>query len=135
MRINGHNVLAIVAAAIAIYAIEFIIYGLVISPAQFMEMSGETQAQADAIGMTRMPYGPIMPLMAAIGLSLAIKWRGAVGAVGGAVTAVIVGVFIAFSSRLYGYVYGVQNETYLAIDFGRYMLTYAVGGAILGAWK
>ncbi len=135
MRIMGHNALAILAAAIAIYAIEFIIFAVMISPPQYLAMSGMTQAQAEAIGMSRMPFGAVMPVLAAIGLSLAIKWRAAAGPVAGATTGLIMGVVFGFGARMYGFVYGADDMNYLAIDFARFLVTYAVGGAIIGAWK
>jgi hypothetical protein len=134
MRVNGHNVFAIIVAAIAIYAIEFLIFGLAIAPDQFMQMSGMNEAQRDA-GMGRMPFGIVMPVLAAIGLSLVIKWRGASGALAGAATAAIVAVCLAFAGRMYGFVYGPHTEIYLAIDLARFAVTYAIAGAILAAWK
>jgi hypothetical protein len=135
MRVNGLNVLAIAAAAVAIYLIEFVIYGVLITPEQFQLMSGMSAEQGAAIGMSRMPLGPTMPILAAIGIALVIKWRGGAGVAAGVVTALLLAVLIAFPSRMYAYVYGAHDETYLAIDLGRYLVTYAVAGAILGAWK
>lgn len=135
MRYQGHNILAILVAALAIYAIEFVIFAVLISPAQFMAMSGMSEAQGSAIGASRMPFGILMPLLAAIGLSLVIKWRGALGMSAGAMTGLIMALVFGFGSRMYGYVYGPHTELYLAIDFARYLITYGVAGAILGAWK
>jgi len=134
MRINGHNVFAIIVAAIAIYAIEFLIFGIAITPDQYMQMSGNSEAQ-QAAGMSRMPFGIVMPILAAIGLSLLLKWRGTTGAMAGATTAAIVAVCFTFTGRMNGYVYGSDNETYLLIDLGRFVVTYGVAGAILAAWK
>ncbi|MET0183263.1 MAG: DUF1761 family protein [Caulobacterales bacterium] len=134
MRFQGHNILAIAAAAIAIYFIEFLIYGLGIPPEQFREMAGFTSEQM-ASGMYKMPFGVVMPILTAIGLSLVIKWRGSKGAAAGVITALIIAILFGFGSRMYGYVYGPHTETYLAIDLARYLVTYALGGAIIGAWK
>lgn len=134
MRYQGHNILAIIAAAIVIYFIEFLIYGLAISPVQFREMAGFTEEQL-ASGMYKMPFGIVMPILAAIGLSLVIKWRGAAGLAAGAAIGAIMAILFGFGSRMYGYIYGPNTETYLAVDFARYVATYAAGGAIIGAWK
>ena len=40
MRYNGHNILAIIVAAIAIYAIEFVIFALFIPGATYAHMVG-----------------------------------------------------------------------------------------------
>lgn len=134
MRVMGHNVLAIIVAAIVIYGLEFVIYGMLIPQDQYLAMSGITAEQA-AGGEARMPYGIIMPLLAAIGLSLTIKWRNAPGWMGGAVTGVIMAVLFGFSSGLYGYVYGTSNEAFQLVNLVHFVLCYAAAGAILGAWK
>jgi hypothetical protein len=135
MRFQGHNILAIILAALVIYGLEFLLYGLAIQPEQFQAMSGVSAEQGAAIGMSRMPFGIIMPVLAAIGISFAIKWRQRPGMGSGAITAVIMALCFGFGSRMYGYVYGAHTETYLAIDFARYVVTYGVAGAIIGAWR
>jgi cytochrome bd-type quinol oxidase subunit 2 len=132
MRVMGHNVLAIVVAAIAIYLIEFVIFGLLIPGDQYEAMVG---LSAEQMHSERMPIGALPPLLAAIGLSLAIKWRNAPGWMGGVTTALLMALFFAFATSLYPYVYGAQTEVFLAVDLGHYLVCYAVAGAILGAWK
>lgn len=132
MRFMGHNVLAIIAAAIAIYAIEFVIFALLIPGDQYMAMTGMTDGQGDA---GRMPVGIVMPILTAIGLSLVIKWRNAAGWMAGVVTALLMAVLLAFSTSLYGYVYGTHTEQFLAVNLAHFLACYAAAGAILGAWK
>ena len=79
MRFDGHNVLAIIVAALVIYAIEFVIFAVLISPNQYMAFTGIREDQMQ-MGMARMPFGIVPPLLAAIGLSLVIKWRARPGA-------------------------------------------------------
>lgn len=134
MRFMGHNVLAIVAAALAIYAIGFVIYGLLIPADQYMAMAGITEAEVEA-AQGKMPLGVIMPILIAIGLSLSIKWRNQPGWMGGAVTGVLMAVFFLFAERLYGYVYSAEDGQLLLIDSTHALVTAAVAGAILGAWK
>ena len=74
MRIMGHNVLAIFVAAIAIYALEYLIFAVLVPGDAYMRMSGYSAESMEA-GIARMPFGVIPPLLAAVGLSLAIKWR------------------------------------------------------------
>lgn len=130
MRVMGHNVLAIVAAAIAIYAIEFVIFAVMIPADEYMAMTGLTEGDPG-----RMPVGIVMPIMAAIGLSLAIKWRNAPGWMGGVVTGLLMAVFFAFPTALYGYVYGTHTEQFVAVNTAHFLVCYAAAGAILGAWK
>lgn len=132
MRVMGHNVLAILVAAIAIYAIEFVIFAVLIPGDQYMAMTGMMDGQGDA---GRMPVGAVMPILTAIGLSLAIKWRNAAGWMAGAVTALLMAIFLAFPTSLYGYVYGTHTEQFVAINLAHFLVCYAAAGAILAAWK
>ncbi len=134
MRMMGHNVLAVIAAALAIYLIEFVIFAMLISPDQYMAFTGITQAQVDG-GDARMPFGIIPPLLAAIGLSLCIKWRGAQTLQGGAVTGLILAVLFAFGTSLYGYVYGPHATDYLPVNLAHFLVCWGAAGAVLGAWK
>jgi hypothetical protein len=132
MRFNGHNVLAIIAAAIAIYLIEFLIFAVIIPGDQYLAMVG---LNADQLHADRMLYGVAPPILAAIGLSLAVKWRNAPGLMGGAMTGVWMAIFFAFAVSLYPFVYGSNTEMFVAVDLAHFVVCYGVAGAILGAWK
>ena len=134
MRVMGHNVLAIIVAAIAIYLLEFVIFALLMTPQQYEALTGLTPEQ-HAAGMSRMPVGAVIPILTAIGLSLAIKWRNASGALGGATTALILAVLFGFGTSLYSYVYGGHTEAYLPINLAHFLVCWGGAGAILGAWK
>jgi hypothetical protein len=132
MRFNGHNVLAIIAAAIAIYLIEFLIFAVIIPGDQYLAMVG---LNGDQLHADRMLYGVAPPILAAIGLSLAVKWRNAPGLMGGAMTGVWMAIFFAFAVSLYPFVYGSNTEMFVAVDLAHFVVCYGVAGAILGAWK
>jgi hypothetical protein len=132
MRYMGHNVLAVIVAALVIYAIEFVIFAVLIPADQYLAMTGMAAEQADA---SRMPFGIIMPVLSAIGLSLAIKWRNAPGWMGGLVTGLLMAVLFGFSTSMYGYVYGPQTEQFLLVDLAHFLVCFGAAGAILGAWK
>lgn len=134
MRIQGHNVLAIIVAALAIYAIEFVIFAILIPADAYMAFTGINEAQVSANGW-RMPIGIVPPLLAAIGLSLCIKWRGAASPMAGAMTGLLLAVLFAFGTSLYGYVYGPHTTDYLPVNLAHFLVCWGVGGAILGAWK
>jgi hypothetical protein len=134
MRMMGHNVLAIVLAAIAIYALEFLIFGVLLPGAQYMAMTGYG-ADSMRAGMARMPFGVVPPILTAIGLSLGVKWRNKAGWMAGVVTGVLMAVFLAFAVGLYGYVYGPNNLAFMGVTLAHFVVCYAVAGAILGAWK
>jgi hypothetical protein len=132
MRYKGHNILAIVVAAIVIYLIEFLIFAVAIPADQYIAMTGITAEQADA---SRMPVGALMPILAAIGLSLVIKWRAAPGPFANAYTGLLMGVLFAFSGSLYAYVYGAHTQEFVAINLAHFVICYGAAGAIIGAWK
>lgn len=134
MRFKGHNILAIVVATIVFYGIEFLIYGMAMSPEQYQGYTGITSAQQEA-GMARMPFGIVPPLLQCIGLSLVIKWRGAPGPFANAYTGLLLGVLFAFAASLYAYVYGPHTEGYIAVNLAHFAVCYGAAGAILGAWK
>jgi hypothetical protein len=134
MRVMGHNLLAIFVAALAIYLLEYVIFAVLISPEQYMAFTGVTPEQVEG-GMARMPLGVIPPILAAIGLSLAIKWRGRPGWMSGAATGLLLAILFAFGTSLYGYVYGPHTTPYLAVNLGHFLVCWGLAGAILGAWK
>ncbi|HVV31891.1 MAG TPA: hypothetical protein VG943_16275 [Caulobacterales bacterium] len=136
MRFNGFNILAIIVAAIAIYAIEFVIFAVLIPGPTYQHMVGMSDAQATAsMAGSRMPYGIVMPILAAIGLALVVKWRQAVGLAGGFITGALMGVLFGFAATMYSYVYGAATEMFLGVTLIHYILCYGVAGAILSAWK
>ena len=134
MRVMGHNALAIVVAAIVIFAIGAAIYGFVLSEA-WIASTGWSEEEIRT-GAAKMPFSAIMPILIAIGLSLAIKWRGRPGWSAGAMTGLLVAVFFLLAQRMYGYVYSpAGGETWLMIDGLYALLSGVIGGAIIGAWK
>jgi hypothetical protein len=132
MRVMGYNVLAILAAAVLIYIIEFVIFGLLIPGDQYAAMVGLSEEQMHA---DRMPVGVIMPILSAIGLAVAIKWRNAQGAMGGLTTALIMAILFALPVGLYSYVYGSHTETFVFFNLAHFLICWGAAGALLGAWK
>lgn len=135
MRAGGINWLAIGAAAIAVYAIGFIIYGLLIPAESWMAMSGISAAEMEAVGQTRMPFSVVMPLMTAIFLAVLFKWGKVNGAANGAQWGLVVALASAVPTLLYGWVYGVGPVEATLIDSAHLLLGHAVAGAILGGWR
>lgn len=133
MRVKGVNLIACGVAAIAMYVVGMVIYGVLFS-AQWMALSGYTEEML-APFMWKMALSPVMPVLGAIGIAAVIRWRNAQGPAAGAVTGALVFLFFSFSSRLYGYAYGPEPVGLLAIDSAHLLLTHVVGGAIIGAMK
>jgi len=134
MRSGGINWLAVIAAAIVIYAIGFVIYGVVVPADSWMAMTGMTEDQK-AIALTRMPYSVVMPLMTAVFLAVLFKWGQVADAMTGAKWAVVVGLASAVPAMLYGWTYGGLNTSMTMIDCAHLLLGHIAAGAILGGWK
>ena len=135
MRSGGINWLAVVVAAVAIYAIGFIIYGLLVPPDTWMAWSGITQADMEAVGSSRMPFSVVMPLMTAIFLAVLFKWGGVTGASKGAQWAMVVALASAIPAMLYGWVYGLGPIQMSVVDGVHLLFGHVAAGAILGAWR
>lgn len=135
MRIAGINGIAVLVAAVAVYAVGALIYGVLIGPDVWMEGAGITKEQMDAVGMTRMPFSPVMPLMTAIGLAVLFQCAGVSGVGNGIKWALLVAFASAVPTLLYGWVYGVRPFHGTLIDIAHLVIGHAVAGAILTRWK
>ncbi len=134
MRFAGHNVLAVIVAAIVMYFVEFLIYGVLIPPATYQAMAHVAPGDMEAIGMSKMPFGIIGPLIWAVGLSVANGWRSAKGWQAGAMTGVLTAAFFMIAARFYQWGYGPTGLDFYALDAVHFVLVGAIGGAILAAW-
>jgi hypothetical protein len=90
----------VLAAAVAIYAIGFLIYGMLVPAETWLAWTGLTEEEINAAD--RMAYSPIMPVMTALFLAILFKW----GNVGGAGTGARWGAVVALASAVPGMLYG-----------------------------
>jgi hypothetical protein len=134
MRSGGINWLAVIVAAVAIYAIGFVIYAMLIPEESWMAMSGMTE-EAKAVAMSRMPFSVVMPLLTAIFMAVLFKWGQVAGAAKGAKWALVVALASAIPTILYAWVYGGNNSEMSMIDGAHLLFGHAAAGAILGGWK
>jgi hypothetical protein len=128
----GDNWLAIIVAAIAIYAIGFIIYGAVFS-GLWMKLSGYTKEQLQP-HMWKMAISWIMPILTAIGLALILKSAGVTNVATGLMVSLQVWFFIVLSTRLYSFVYSPEKPGLLVMDAIHLLLGVMVAGGIISAW-
>ena len=134
MRSGGINWLAVIAAAIAIYAIGFVIYAMLIPMESWTAMTGMTEAEK-ATAMTRMPFSVVMPILTALFMAVLFKWGQVADAMTGAKWAVVVALASAVPTMLYGWVYGGHSTDMTMIDMAHLLLGHIAAGAILGGWK
>ncbi|HMI40680.1 MAG TPA: hypothetical protein VK485_05565, partial [Sphingomicrobium sp.] len=62
MRAGGINWLAALVAAVAIYAVGFIIYGVLVDQNAWMAAQGLVESDLVASSAARMPFSALMPL-------------------------------------------------------------------------
>lgn len=134
MRAAGINWLAVLVAAIAVYAIGFVIYGLLIPEETWMAMSGMTEAEK-SVAMSRMAFSPLMPLFTAVFMAVLLSWAGVASAAKGAQFAALIALASAIPTMLYGWVYGGIATDMTAVDGAHLMLGHIAAGAILGGWR
>jgi hypothetical protein len=135
MRSGGINWLAVLGAAVAIYAIGFVIYGMLIPAEKWMALEGVTEADMATVGSSRMMYSVVMPLMTAIFMAVIFKWGQVAGASRGAQWGMVIALASAIPALLYGWVYGIGPIDVTLIDSGHLLLGHVAAGAILGGWK
>ena len=131
--IAGDNWLAVLAAAAAIYAVGFLIYGLFLS-ALWLKLSGYSQEQLKP-HMWKMAISPVMPILTAIGLAILFKLARVDNLAMGVVIAFQVWLFIAMPVRLYSFVYSPERIGLLVMDGVHLLLGFLVAGAIIGGWR
>lgn len=134
MRSGGINWLAVLAAAVAVYVIGFIIYGFLVPEETWTAMSGITDAEK-ATAMSRMAFSPLMPILTAVFLAVLFKFGKVASAANGAQWAAVVALASAIPTLLYGWVYGGMSTEMTALDSAHLMLGHVTAGAILGGWR
>jgi Na+/melibiose symporter-like transporter len=135
MRSGGINWLAVIVAAVAIYAIGFVIYGMKIPAETWMAWEGITAKDMESVGSSRMPFSVVMPLMTAIFMAVIFKWARVAGASNGAKWGAVVAFASAIPAMMYGWVYGIGPVEVTLVDSGHILLGHVAAGAILGGWK
>lgn len=131
--IAGDNWFAVLTAAIAIYAIGFLIYGALFSKV-WMGLTGYTQDQLKP-HRWKMAVSPVMPILSAIGLALVLKWARVDNLAMGVLIAAQVWFFLILPTRLYSYVYSPEKFGLLVMDALHLLLGFLVAGAIIGGWR
>ncbi len=131
--VAGNNWWAVLAAAAAIYAIGFLIYGLVFS-GLWLRLSGYTKEQLQP-HMWKMAVSPVMPILTAIGLAILFSLAKVDNLATGVVLAFQIWFFIVLATRLYSFVYSPEKTGLLVMDAVHLLLGYLVAGAIIGGWR
>lgn len=131
--VAGDNWYAVLAAAGAIYAVGFLIYGLLLS-GLWLKLTGYDKEQLRPHAW-KMAISPIMPILTAIGLAILFKLARVDNLAIGVVIAFQIWFFIAMPVRMYSFVYGPEKIGLLVLDAVHLLLGFLVAGAIIGGWR
>lgn len=128
----GDNWAAIIAAAVATYAIGALMYGLLFSKL-WLQLTGYTREQLKP-HMWKMPISFILPFLTAFGLALILKSAGVSNLATGLMITLQVWFFIVVPVRLYSFVYSPERPGLLVLDLVHLFLGTMVAGGIISAW-
>lgn len=131
--IAGDNWLAVLAAAAAIYAIGFLIYGLVFS-GLWLKLTGYTKEQLQPHSW-KMFLSPVMPILTAVGLAILFKLARVDNIAVGVVIAFQIWFFLVMPARMYNFVYSPEKIGHLVLDALHLLLGMLVAGAIIAGWR
>ena len=126
------NWVGVIVAAIVMYLIGWVWYDMLFK-AQYMALMPMPEPAANEMTMS-MVKGFINTLIAAIGLGICVPRLGD-GWAGGAKSGLIVGFFFACTTAAMGFIYGGMPWGAAWISLGYLLVSYVVGGAIVGGLR
>ena len=123
---------AIFVAAIVIYAIGFVIYGVVFQKI-WLQQTGYTQEQLKP-HMWKMGISWIMPVLTAFGVAWAISLARVDNLAAVLAICAQLWIFLILPTRLYSYVYGPERPGHLALDAIHLLLGVLAAGTVIAIW-
>jgi hypothetical protein len=130
-RLSGVNLLGVLLAAIAMYLVGFVFYGMLFDDI-YMAARGITVENMGNPEPIWMVEGFLIELVLAFGLGWVLKLKGAKGLVACVSTAVILALVVVFPVLAYVYVYGaIHSVPGLVVDWGHSLVALVLAGAIL----
>ena len=106
-----------------------------LTPEAWMAASGITKEQMDGVGVSRLPYSPIMPILTAIGMAILFRWANVAGSASGIKYGLLIAMLSAVPALWYGWVYGVGPASGTIIDSAHLITGHVLAGAILARWR
>lgn len=130
-RLGGVNLLGVLLAALAVWALGFAWYGFIFNSAW---MAGNRFEVADYEGQSPawMAVGALIPLVLAFGIGWLMKRADVAGPGPSILFSLIIGVLIGLPLMAYGLVYSPWHSLgVFAIDGGHTLASFALAGLIL----
>ncbi|KAF0113487.1 MAG: hypothetical protein FD128_1182, partial [Hyphomonadaceae bacterium] len=114
MKILGLKIVPVLVAAVVVYALGAVIYGVLFGE-QWMTWASTTKD--DFVGYEwRMALSWIMPLALALGIGHRLKQKQVTEMKTALKVGVYIALFLILAGRLYAYVYGTEPWQLLALD-------------------
>jgi Protein of unknown function (DUF1761) len=134
-KLLGVNLLAVLAAAVAMFVVGGVFYSLLFSEV-FMQARGITEAEMRADSS---PLWMIEGFLIELALAFALGWlllkSGARGIGGAALFGLSVAALLGFPLMAYNYTYSIQHSLPgLLVDWAHIATSFGIGAAILGAF-
>lgn len=130
-RLSGVNLLGVLLAAIVMFFVGFVFYGMLFS-GHWMAARGYTVDMAADANPAWMAGGFLIELVLAFGLGWVLKLKGAKGLAACVSTALMLAVVVAFPILAYDFVYGFYHYLPgLMVDWGHVLVSLGLAGAVL----
>ncbi|GJL98174.1 MAG: hypothetical protein DHS20C06_19910 [Hyphobacterium sp.] len=131
MEFYGINLIGVLLAMVGFMVVGFLWYGPLFGK-RWMELNGFTP---DSMGDVNMPVmmakGLTNSLVAAVGISLVLSWKGAEGLLASMKTAFFIWLFFSATTALLAHIYEKQRLELTLIHFGNQLTAYLLAGAII----
>jgi len=132
-RIFGHDLLALIAAAIGIYLVGFLLYGLLFQE-MWMTLAGVTEA--DFAGQEwKMALSPVMPILTVLALAKLIDMSGRSDIAGHLAVGFLAWLGFGLTALMYGWVYGADYALGLFVLDSAHLLIGALLAAVILVWR
>jgi len=130
-KLAGVNVLGVLLAAIAMYFLGFVFYGLLFSDV-WLAGNGWTEANFEGQSGLWMPAGFLIPLILAFGLGWHMKQKQISKMDTAALFGLWLALLIGMPLMMYGYVYSPNHSwEVLLVDVSHTVATFVVGCVVL----
>jgi hypothetical protein len=130
-RLSGVNLLGVLLAAIVMFFVGFVFYGMLFSE-QWMAARGYTADMAADANPAWMAGGFLIELVLAFGLGWVLKLKGAKGPGACVSAALMLAVVVVLPVTAYDYVYGLYHSLPgLMVDWGHMLVSMGLAGAVL----
>lgn len=135
MEVADINLVAVLVASLAYFAVGAVWYSPVLFSKQWMKELGKKEKDLKDGAPAAMIVGMLTTLITVYVLAWFFDLLNISNAVGGAVTAAWVALgFVITNSLMHAAYHGVSKKLWL-INNGYNLLGYIVAGAVLGAWQ